>query len=171
MRVTRLGNNPIIYPGMDDRIGTNINGPSLIAVPPWVDAPLGRYYLYFSHHKGKYIRLAYANSLEGLWHVYRPGCLDLKNSLFPSDAPSPESLPEIYRRTMREWGLELDLYPHIASPDVHVNSEHKHRSIDRSSNSKILSSSIPLERNVLRHGYARCFLPVKRWFNKLSRGA
>ena len=50
---------------MDDRIGTNINGPSLIRVPAQVwPQPLGRYYLYFSHHKGAFIRLAYADDLS-----------------------------------------------------------------------------------------------------------
>ena len=41
---------------MDDRMGDNVSGPSLIRVPEWVDAPLGRYYLYFAHHDGRYIR-------------------------------------------------------------------------------------------------------------------
>jgi hypothetical protein len=43
--IRRLG--PIITPDMlpgDD--GANINGPSLIKVPPWIHSPLGRYYLY-----------------------------------------------------------------------------------------------------------------------------
>jgi hypothetical protein len=45
----RLDTNPIIKPDMlkgDD--GKNINGPSLINVPDWVKAPLGKYYLYFA---------------------------------------------------------------------------------------------------------------------------
>ena len=33
-------------------------------VPAWVTQPLGRYYLYFSHHKGTFIRLAYADDLK-----------------------------------------------------------------------------------------------------------
>ena len=49
--------NPLIVPEMSASIGTNINGPSLIRVPDWVENPLGRYYLYFAHHKGKFIRL------------------------------------------------------------------------------------------------------------------
>ncbi|HBP83531.1 MAG TPA: hypothetical protein DD661_00715, partial [Gammaproteobacteria bacterium] len=40
MRATRILDQPIIQPGMDDRIGTNINGPSLIRVPTWVTQPL-----------------------------------------------------------------------------------------------------------------------------------
>src|SRR5207253_325786 len=56
MHVTRFTTNPIIRPGLDDRMGDNINGPSLIRVPDWIEKPLGRYYLYFAHHDGDYIR-------------------------------------------------------------------------------------------------------------------
>ena len=56
----------LIYPNMLKRKeGENINGPSLIKVPKWINNPLCRYYLYFSHHKGKYIRMAFSNSIEG----------------------------------------------------------------------------------------------------------
>ena len=44
------------------RDGGNITGPTLIRAPSWVAKPLGKYYLYFAHHSGKYIRLAYADS-------------------------------------------------------------------------------------------------------------
>ena len=70
MRVQRLLSGPIIVPDMDERMGRNINGPSLIRVPEWVQHPLGRYYLYFAHHQGRYIRLAFADDIEGPWHVY-----------------------------------------------------------------------------------------------------
>ncbi|MBI2946207.1 MAG: hypothetical protein HYY23_01070, partial [Verrucomicrobia bacterium] len=60
-RIERLQGNPIIRPEMlPGKDGNNINGPSLIRVPGWVKSPLGRYYLYFAHHSGQYIRLAYA---------------------------------------------------------------------------------------------------------------
>jgi hypothetical protein len=59
MKVTRLFDGVIIKPNMDDRMGSNINGPSLIKVPRWVKNPLGKYYLYFADHNVKYIRLAY----------------------------------------------------------------------------------------------------------------
>ena len=51
----------------------NIQGPSLIEVPDWVEDPLGRYYLYFADHKGLYIRLAYADNPLGPWTVTRRG--------------------------------------------------------------------------------------------------
>ena len=83
MKVTRISQNPIITPQSAPGLGVNINGPSLIRVPEWVDRPLGRYYLYFAHHEGKYIRLAYADDVVGPWQVYDPGALHLDDSLFP----------------------------------------------------------------------------------------
>jgi hypothetical protein len=61
---------------------------------------LGKYYLYFAHHQGEFIRLAYANRLGGDWTVYAPGVLHLR---------------------------ETACSGHIASPDVHVDE--KNRSI------------------------------------------
>lgn len=93
MRIRRFETNPIIRPNMDDRMGSNINGPSLIRVPGWVANPLGKYYLYFAHHQGTYMRMAFADRLEGPWQIHGPGVLDLADSFASS---------------------------HIASPDVHV---------------------------------------------------
>jgi hypothetical protein len=98
MKIIRFSQNPIIYPDMDDRMGDNVNGPSLIRVPEWLPHPLGRYYLYFAHHQGAYIRLAYADQLEGPWTVYTPGTLQL---------------------------VQTPCRGHIASPDVHVDDENK----------------------------------------------
>src|SRR3712207_7762857 len=80
--VERLGDGPIIRPDMDARMGDNVNGPSLVRAPSWVERPLGRYYLYFAHHDGRYIRLAYADDLLGPWTTYEPGVLPLDRSLF-----------------------------------------------------------------------------------------
>jgi len=96
--VERLPHNPVIYPDMDERMGSNINGPSLIRVPEWLERPLGRYYLYFAHHHGQYIRLAYADRLEGPYRTYVPGTLRLE---------------------------QTPCRKHIASPDVHVDDENR----------------------------------------------
>jgi hypothetical protein len=105
--VVRLPNNPIVWPEMlaeDD--GANINGPSLISVPSWVEGALGRYYLYFAHHVGSYIRLAYADDLAGPWTVHEPGALRIENTVCNNlDASSNGDIR------------------HIASPDVHVDAE------------------------------------------------
>jgi len=47
--VERFEANPIIHRemrGMVGKVGENINGPSLIRVPDWIENPLGKYYLY-----------------------------------------------------------------------------------------------------------------------------
>jgi hypothetical protein len=99
--VIRLESNPMVRPGMPGLKGAdgeNINGPSLIRVPDWVERPLGKYYLYFAHHGGKYIRLAYADRIEGPWTIHEGGVLNI------ADGPGRD---------------------HIASPDVHVDAANK----------------------------------------------
>ena len=67
VRATRFKENPLITLAMSRSIGDNANGPTVIRVPAWVQRPLGRYYMYFAHHSGTFIRLAYADSLRGPW--------------------------------------------------------------------------------------------------------
>ena len=133
MHATRLIDAPIITPDLHPSIGENIQGPSLIRVPDWVAEPFGKYYLYFADHKGSYIRLAYADDLRGPWSVHPPGSLQLADSHFltePPDAPE-EAVEEIKKRRMALRGpdqLSHDLLtelttPHIASPDLHVDSQ------------------------------------------------
>src|SRR5262245_51861683 len=78
--VQRFPENPLVTPASSPTIGENINGPSLISVPAWVDKPLGRYYLYFSHHAGKFIRLAYADRLMGPWKIHEAGTLRIEEA-------------------------------------------------------------------------------------------
>ncbi|UCI08445.1 hypothetical protein [Mesorhizobium sp. B1-1-8] len=85
-----------MLPGKD---GININGPSLIRVPDWVTGRLGKYYLYFAHHTGTYIRLAYSDALEGPWHIHHGGALSVADCPFLQD--------------------------HVASPDVHVDEQNQ----------------------------------------------
>lgn len=96
IQATRIPGNPVITPAASPTLGGNINGPSLIEAPPWVEHRLGRYYLYFAHHAGKFIRLAFANDLSGPWRIYEPGTLRLEQAARCSD--------------------------HIASPDAHVDT-------------------------------------------------
>jgi len=90
MIIERLAHRPIIRPHMDDRMGDNINGPSLIRVPDWVEQPLGQYYLYFAHHDGCYIRLAYSDELLGPWTTYKDGVLPLPEARFAGHVASPD---------------------------------------------------------------------------------
>tara|TARA_S200000501_G_scaffold330260_1_gene331440 strand:+ start:151 stop:543 length:393 start_codon:yes stop_codon:yes gene_type:complete len=88
--IERLGNGPIIAPDMDARMGTNINGPSLIRAPNWLANPLGRYYLCFADHNGSYIRLAVADTVEGPWRTHEDEILDLADIYFINRIASPE---------------------------------------------------------------------------------
>ena len=125
MRAVRLSDEPIIRPHMDERMGANINGPSLIRAPDWLDESLGRYYLYFAHHKGAYIRLAFADALAGPWRMHVPGTLALEASHFATERPDPAAVSESTRRAA-EGTVEQDyLQPHIASPDVHVDHDRR----------------------------------------------
>ena len=134
VRVIRLGEGPIIHAGLDPSIGANIQGPSLIKVPSWVQNPLGKYYLYFADHKGGYIRLAYADHLLGPWQIHVPGSLQLADSHFLTVPPpvSREQRAEFEAAfAARGIHIEHDVVqevstPHIASPDVHVD-ESNHR--------------------------------------------
>ena len=129
VRVERLLDAPIVDASTHPSIGENIQGPSLIRVPEWVENPLGAYYLYFADHKGSYIRLAYADALTGPWTVHPPGSLHLADSLFPTEPPevTPELLARVEARLKgRNLGhdaLHEMTAVHIASPDVHVDDE------------------------------------------------
>lgn len=78
--------------------GNNINGPCIIKVPDFIKNSLGKYYLYFAHHQGSYIRMAYSNNILGPYTLYEYGVLHLKNTIG---------------------------YNHIASPDVIVDETNK----------------------------------------------
>lgn len=104
---------------MSTSLGNNINGPSLIRVPAWVPQPLGRYYLYFAHHEGRSIRLAFADDLTGPWRIFEPGALTIEQSLFPHDAAQ---ITPIARTNDDIAGMGITEHiPHIASPDVLVD--------------------------------------------------
>ena len=92
----------IIEPSMFSYNENNINGPSLIKVPDWIENPLGKYYLYFANHGGKYIRMAYSDKVTGPYTIHENGTLRLEQS------PG---------------------HDHIASPDVHIDNE-KTKDID-----------------------------------------
>lgn len=123
--VERLPGNPIIIADDSGAIGNDVNGPSVIRVPDWVPSPLGRYYLYFAHHKGKHIRLAWANEPGGPWTLYEPGTLSLAESWFPTGIISTDGLPPDMAKRVDERRASGDdpLYTHVASPEVIVVPE------------------------------------------------
>jgi hypothetical protein len=93
----RSAKNPLITFDSCPSLGRNINGPSVIRVPSWVRKPLGKYYMYFAHHAGEHIRLAYADDIHGPWKIHKPGTLQMGPPKVSKD--------------------------HIASPDVHVDDK------------------------------------------------
>jgi hypothetical protein len=136
MKVIRIGTGPIISPNIHTSIGKNIQGPSLIKAPNWINPRLGNYYLYFADHKGQYIRLAYSDKLQGPWKIHQSGSLQIKNSHFPTKPPkvNQKLLKQIETKAQNN-GMDLSKLPHslitefttphIASPDVHVDQENK----------------------------------------------
>ncbi|MBC8125894.1 MAG: hypothetical protein H8M99_01935 [Gloeobacteraceae cyanobacterium ES-bin-144] len=96
---------------------SNINGPSCVRIPDWVPAasrahPTAVYYLYFGHHSGKFIRMAWAAHIGGPWTAFQMGSsVPLNNrgvlSLGTSDNISP--------------GNGIKVKEHIASPQVLID--------------------------------------------------
>ncbi len=118
-----LNDAPIISADDHPDLGGNVNGPSLITAPAWLDNPPGKYLLYFAHHEGQSIRLATANKLTGPWQILSPGPLELEHSLFAETAPELADLdPEA--RAYIDAGADGN-YPHIASPDVWVDEANR----------------------------------------------
>ena len=114
-RVTavRLKQNPLITVATSPSLGDNVNGPSIMRVPSWVPHPLGRYYAYFGHHKGQFIRLAYADAIAGPWRIYEPGVLPVSDTAFYR--PQPDQ-PD---------GPVDQFYTHVASPEIYVDDARK----------------------------------------------
>ena len=115
----RLG--PLISgetPGLEGELGANINGACPIKAPSWLAERLGRYYLYFAHHNGDHIRLAYADDVQGPWRIYSPGVLHLAESEARGHLASPDvrideatrSLELLYHGPLQQG--QVRLYPY-----------------------------------------------------------
>jgi hypothetical protein len=107
--------------GARDSDAGDINGPSVIRVPDWIPkeqraASEAQYYLYFAHHTGKYIRLAWAEDIAGPWHLYHTG------KLVP---PGQRGVLDMGDDRLIPLGGAYAITGHIASPDVHVDDDNK----------------------------------------------
>lgn len=109
---TRIAQNPLITVASSPSLGDNVNGPSIIRVPSWLPHPLGRYYAYFGHHKGQFIRLAYADAIAGPWKIYEAGVVPVRDTAFFRPQPDPP-------------GPSEQFYTHVASPEIYVDEAHK----------------------------------------------
>ena len=123
--VTRLNNGqPIIDQAMfaavgEEDEGANINGPSLIRIPDWIlpserADPSAVYYLYFAHHAGDYIRMAWATDVVGPWTLYQTG-----SDVLVGDRGVLDNGNMTINVGM---GIEIE-ENHLASPDVHIDNE------------------------------------------------
>jgi hypothetical protein len=112
VRASRLKQNPLITVETSASLGDNINGPAIFRVPPWIEHPLGRYYAYFGHHQGQFIRLAYANAIAGPWTIYEPGVVQVRDTALYRPQPDPPGAGE-------------DFYTHVASPEVYLDETRK----------------------------------------------
>jgi len=79
----------------------SICNPCLIKTPKWIKKKLGKYYLYFADHRGKFIKLLYSDHLDRGWKYLDKKILHLKSK------------------------PKLDAYNHIASPEIYVNKKEK----------------------------------------------
>jgi hypothetical protein len=109
LNAKRLPQNPLITVKSSPTLGDNVNGPTVIRVPDWIQRPLGRYYMYFANHMGAFVRLAYADSLTGPWKIHEPGVLHVRDTAFYREQPDP---PETL----------ADFYTHVASPEIFVDA-------------------------------------------------
>ena len=132
---TRLNNaRPIITPEMfsalgASREGENINGPSMIRLPDWLPRSKranssANYYLYFGHHDGDYIRMAWAANATGPWTLFNVGSNSSGSTpgrgVLDLDLGSGGKVVDDDRIQISDSWIILD---HIASPDVYVDDE------------------------------------------------
>jgi hypothetical protein len=110
--VHRFAQNPLVTVASSPTLGGNVNGPTVIRVPSWIEHPLGRYYMYFANHMGDFIRLAYADALTGPWMIYEPGVLHARDTAFFREQPDPKDALD-------------DFYTHVASPEIYVDPERR----------------------------------------------
>jgi hypothetical protein len=82
-------NNTLRY----KEIYENINGASLIRLPDNIRNALGRYYLYFGHHQGHFIRLAYADNVYGPYKIYNKQILRMNDEIHHLASPDAHVLP------------------------------------------------------------------------------
>jgi hypothetical protein len=109
--VTRLKQNPLITVDTSSSLGGNVNGPTVIRVPDWIEHPLGRYYMYFANHvNGQFVRMAYADAIAGPWKIHEPGVLHVRDTALTR--PGSDSAPPRY-------------FNHVASPEIFVDAARK----------------------------------------------
>lgn len=122
--INRLNNGQPIFTkamfddsGASDYEGKNINGPSVIRIPDWIVPgnradPNAVYYMYSAHHGGNYIRMSWAEDIEGPWHLYQVGSGVSAGDRGVLDLGSNDRI---------DLDNGITISNHIASPDVFVD--------------------------------------------------
>lgn len=108
----RFATNPLITVSSSPALGGNVNGPTVIRVPSWVERPMGKYYMYFANHLGDFVRFAYADAVTGPWTIHDAGVLHVRDTAFFRQQPDP-------KETL------ADFYTHVASPEILVDQERR----------------------------------------------
>lgn len=138
--VREFDTNPLI--DIDRNGFDSINHPSIIRSPEWIENPLADFYMYFSHERGKEIRMAYSDYLKGPWNVYDAPVLTLRNS---------------------------DFIGHIGSPDVHIDNTNNQIVMYYHGETKVSELIRSLQENYeyrkQRYGFRLWELPYRLFFN------
>ena len=127
VEITRLNNaKPIIDKVLFEQNGIpsdgeDINGPCVIRLPEWLPIekrvhPTAKYYLYFGHHHGAYIRMAWAENLNGKWTLYNADSTVL---------PLKRGVLGLYNKKNGKNitpGNNIEISSHIASPVVLIDN-------------------------------------------------
>ena len=97
LRATRLSQNPLITVDTSSSLGSNVNGPTVIRVPDWVERPLGRYYMYSRTTWGSSFDWPMQTRSPVRGSVDEPGVLHVRNTAFFRPQPDPkETLADFY---------------------------------------------------------------------------
>lgn len=151
-----------------------ITGPSVIRVPDWIPDsekthPDAVYYMYYAAHGSDDIRLAWAESITGEWHVFNRG--DASNRAWGTDGnyTGAETLGAgVLDLDIEEPGViwfdeDFGVDDHIASPDVIVDDVNERI---------ILYFHGPMHKIIGRKGTGN-FVATSKWglnFNLLEEG-
>ena len=116
--------NPIIFRNMfpsnrRSSQGDNINGPCMIRIPSWIPNNRransnARYYLYFGHHDGDYIRMAWSRNPDGPFTLYRANSSTGSRGVFDTNNTT----------ISLDRGVQIPRN-HVASPNVHVDNDNR----------------------------------------------
>jgi len=135
-------------------------------VPDWLPNPLGKYYLYFAHHVGQQIRLAYSDNVEGPYTVHAP-----------KESEPDDKGNDVYKGVLYLKDT-IKFIGHIASPDVHVDHEEKKLHMifhgykgNQPSNHAVSSDGLTFvdTNSVLNQPYLRVFKYGNEWWG-VTRG-